>query len=204
MNKSKIFDYFIIIARVLLAIVFISYGFSKLNDGQFGLTDEMLQKPIKELSLMQIGWYIFDQQPFKFFIGISQIICGILLLINRTVLIGALIFLPIALTIVIIDLTIMPKEMANAFAIRIGFYIFLDFLIFYHYKTQTLTALKNLTSSIKPKYLHNYWTFLFVPIFAFILEFVSAIPKIIWGLITEPENMINGLKETLNLVLKLF
>lgn len=187
-----------------MAIVFISYGYSKLNDGQFGLTDEMLQKPIKELNLMQIGWYIFDQQPFKFFIGISQIICGLLLLINRTVLIGALIFLPIALNIIIIDLTIMPKEMANAFAIKLGFYIFLDFLIFYHYKTQTLTALKSLTSSIKPKYKHKYWTFLFVPIFVVILEFVPVIPKIIWGLITEPENMVSALKESINLILKIF
>lgn len=204
MKKSKIFDYFIIIARVLLAIVFISYGYSKLNEGQFGLTDEMLQKPIKELNLMQIGWYIFDKQPFKFFIGISQIICGILLLINRTVLIGALIFLPIALNIIIIDLTIMPKELANAFAIRIGFYILLDFLILYHYKVQTLTALKNLTSSVGPKYTHKYWTFLFLPILALLLEFVPAIPKVIWGLITEPEKMISALKVMFNLILKIF
>ena len=187
-----------------MAIVFISYGYSKLNDGQFGLTDEMLQKPIRELNLMQIGWYIFDKQPFKFFIGISQIICGILLLINRTVLIGALIFLPIALNIIIIDLTIMPKELASAFAFRIGFYILLDFLILYHYKGQTLTAIKNLTSSVRPKFKHKYWTFLFLPIFALILEFVPAIPKVIWGLITEPEKMISALQAIFNLILKIF
>ena len=129
-NKAKFFDYFIIIARFLLAIIFIMYGYSKLTEGQFGLSNEMLEKPIKELNLMQIRWYIFDKQPFKFFIGISQIICGILLLINRTVLIGAIIFLPIALNILIIDLTIMPTQMANAFAFRLGFYIILDLLIF--------------------------------------------------------------------------
>ena len=203
-NKAKFFDYFIIIARFLLAIIFIMYGYSKLTEGQFGLSNEMLEKPIKELNLMQIGWYIFDKQPFKFFIGISQIICGILLLINRTVLIGAIIFLPIALNILIIDFTIMPTQMANAFAFRLGFYIILDLLIFYHYKDRIIKALKTLTESIKPKYKHKIWALLIIPIFAIILEFATVIPNIIWGLVSSPEKMINDLRETLNLILKLF
>ena len=136
--KSKNFDYLIIVIRFLLAIIFISYGYGKLTEEQFGLTTEELQTPIKELKLLQIGWYLFDQQPFKFFIGVSQIICGIILLINRTVLIGAVLFLPIVINILIIDLTIMPKAMANAFAIRLIFYIFLDSLIFLHYKKQII------------------------------------------------------------------
>lgn len=60
-NRLKIFDYFILVARFLLGIVFISYGYSKIMDNQFGLTDEMLQKPIKDLNLMQIGLYVFKQ-----------------------------------------------------------------------------------------------------------------------------------------------
>ena len=203
-NKAKFFDYFIIIARFLLAIIFIMYGYSKLTEGQFGLSNEMLEKPIKELNLMQISWYIFDKQPFKFFIGISQIIGGILLLINRTVLIGAIIFLPIALNILIIDLTIMPTQMANAFAFRLGFYIILDLLIFYHYKDRIIKALKTLTESIKPKYKHKIWALLLIPIFAIILEFATVIPNIIWGLVSSPEKMINDLRETLNLILNLF
>lgn len=201
-NKSKIFDYFIIIARFLLAIIFINYGYGKLTDTQFGLSDEMLQKPVKELNLFQIGWYLFDKQPFKYFIGISQIICGILLLINRTVLIGAIIFLPIVLNILIIDLTIMPKELATGFSYRLGFYIILDLLIFYHYKTETTEAIKNLTKSVKPKFKHKIWTFIFIPILAFLLEFTPAIPKIIWGLITDPEKMINAISETIKLIQK--
>lgn len=201
-NKSKIFDYFIIVARFLLAIVFINYGYGKLTDTQFGLTEEMLQKPIKDLNLLQIGWYLFDKQPFKYFIGISQIICGFLLLINRTVLIGASIFLPIALNILIIDLTIMPKELANGFTTRLGFYIFLDLLIFYHYREQTIAAIRSLTKSIKPKYKHKIWSFIFIPLFAFFLEFSFALPKIIRELLTEPAKMFNEIKELINIVLK--
>ena len=151
---------------------------------------------------MQIGWYLFDKQPFKYFIGISQIICGILLLVNRTVLIGAIIFIPIALNIIIIDLTIMPKELGNSFAIRLGFYIFLDILIFYHYKVQTIEAVKNFTKSVKPKFKQKIWTLIFIPVLSFFLEFSPAIPKVIWGLITDPEKMIKSIKETINIILK--
>lgn len=77
------------------------------------------------------------------------------------------------------------------FAIRIGFYILFDFLILYHYKNQTLTAIKNLTSSVKPKFKKKYWTFLFLPILALILEFVPVIPKVVWELIAKTENMIS-------------
>ncbi|ROI09743.1 DoxX family membrane protein [Chryseobacterium sp. H3056] len=193
-TKSISFDYFIIVIRFLLAIVFIQYGYSKLNEQQFGLTDEMLEKPLKDLDLMQIGWYLFDHQPFKYFIGISQIICGLMLLINRTVLIGALLFLPIAVNIIIIDLTIMPEAMGIAFAIRLGFYIFLDLLIFYRYKSQTLEAFKSLTKPVKLKFNHKLWTFVFIPLLAFFLEFATAIPKLIFGLVAEPEKTINGIK----------
>ena len=193
--KSKNFDYLIIVIRFLLAIIFISYGYGKLTEEQFGLTIEELQKPIKELNLLQIGWYLFDQQPFKFFIGVSQIICGILLLINRTVLIGAVLFLPIVINILIIDLTIMPKAMANAFAIRLIFYIFLDSLIFLHYKKQTTAAIQKLLTNVKPKFKHNYWTILLIPVFAVCLEILPIVPKILWQIIQDPATLYNYMVE---------
>lgn len=202
--KSKIFDYLIIVIRFLLAIIFLSYGYGKLTDGQFGLSIQELQKPIKELNLFQIGWYLFDQQPFKFFIGVSQIICGILLLINRTVLIGAILFLPIVINILIIDLTIMPKAMANAFAIRLIFYIFLDCLIFLHYKKQTFEAIQKLLTNIKPKFKHKYWTILFIPLFAVFLEVLPILPKILWEIIQDPSTMYNYMIETFHSIKSIF
>lgn len=94
----------------------------------------------------------------------------------------------------------MPKEMANSFALRLGFYIFLDLLIFYHYRTQTKDAIKSLTQSVKLKHKHKIWTFLFIPVLAFILEFTSVIPRLFWGFITEPEKTINGIKEMLKII----
>lgn len=88
-------ELFILGLRILLFIIFMNYGIGKLSGGQFGnLTTQELNTPIKDLSLFKIGWYLFDHQPFKAFIGISQIIAACLLLFNRTYLIGLLILTP--------------------------------------------------------------------------------------------------------------
>ena len=63
---------------------------------------------IQDLSLSKIAWHLFHHQPFKIFIGISQIVAALLLLYNRTMVIGALMLIPIVANILIIDLTIMP------------------------------------------------------------------------------------------------
>lgn len=201
-DKSKVFDYFIIISRFLLAITFIRYGYSKLTQGQFGLSEEELAKPVKELSLMQIAWFLFDQQPFKAFIGISQIVCGILLLLNRTVLIGALLFLPIAVNILIIDLTIMPGGLAGPFTGRFIFYILLDLLILYHYRTQTINASQIITQNTKPKFKHKIWLYLIVPFVALMLEFPPFLPGLLYGFITKPQEMWSLIKETINSISK--
>ena len=121
MNKflnSKWFDFFIICARFLLAITFFNYGWSKLLDGQFGLRPEELNTPIKDLSLFRISWHLFEHQPFKFTIGIMQLITAILLLFNRTVILGTLLFLILISNILLIDETVMPLTLKLAFRSR--------------------------------------------------------------------------------------
>jgi len=99
--KERILDYFILAARFLLAWTFLGYGFSKLTEGQFGINEAEMATQLKDISLFKLSWYLFDYEPFKSFTAISQIICGVLLLVNRTTLIGAFLFLPIVTTILI-------------------------------------------------------------------------------------------------------
>lgn len=192
--KAKYFDYFILIIRVLLAWTFISYGWEKLMDGQFGLSQEEMIKPIKDLSLFRVSWYLFDHQPFKLFIGISQLICGILLLINRTVIIGAFMFLPIVINILVIDLTFMPPSLKQGFAWRLSFYIFFDLLIIWHYRDKIIKAFRLIYNDISTKFKFPLWAYLILPLLAILLEIVSAFPKIFYNLITKPEQTIETLK----------
>ncbi|AZA60335.1 hypothetical protein [Chryseobacterium indoltheticum] len=58
--KKRYWDYFILVARFLLAFTFIKYGYSKLVDGQFGVSSSDLQVPLKDLPLFKVMWFLFD------------------------------------------------------------------------------------------------------------------------------------------------
>ncbi|MEX0811950.1 MAG: DoxX family protein [Chitinophagales bacterium] len=202
--KAKYWDYLILVFRVLLAWTFISYGWGKLVDGQFGLRPEELTTPIQDLSLFRVSWYLFDHEPFKTFIGVSQLICGLLLLINRTVLLGAFLFLPIVANILIIDLSFMPPSLKTGFAWRLSGYIILDCLILWHYKDRLFIIWEAIQNKISTRFKFPIWAYLLLPILAFVLEFVLAIPKIIFFLITKPEATLHAFSQIPALIKEVF
>lgn len=177
LSKEKAWDYFILTARFLLAWTFLRYGWSKLTEGQFGVSATEMATPLKDLSLFRVSWYLFDHEPFKTFIGISQLLCGVLLLINRTALLGAFFFLPIVSTVLIIDLTFMPTFLAQNFAWRLSFYILLDVLIIWHYKDRMKVVWNALCHNLSTKFNFSIWAYLLLPVFAIALEIVGVIPK---------------------------
>ena len=71
-SKDKIWDYFILIARFLLAWTFISYGYGKLTVGQFGISEAEMATQLKDLSLFKVSWYLFEHEPFNSFWSFSN------------------------------------------------------------------------------------------------------------------------------------
>lgn len=199
-SKDKIWDYFILTARFLLAWTFLRYGFSKLSDGQFGVNEVEMTTQLKDLSLFKLSWYLFDHEPFKSFIGISQIICGLLLLINRTTLIGAFLFLPIVTTILIIDLTFMPSSLAQGFVWRLSFYILLDLLILWHYNDRMKVIWKSIWENVNTKFKLPLWSYLLLPVFALALEVVGFVPKFLSELIFHPTETIDSIMKIPELI----
>ena len=194
MKKYLQIDLLILAMRFLLAFTLWNYGYSKLTDGQFGLTDAELNTPIKDLSLFRISWHMFEAEPFKSFVGLSQVITAALLVYKRTFLLGALMAIPIFLNILIIDITIMPLSFKIAFIFRLSFYlIFIGFILWYH-KTQVISAFKNLISAPNLKYKHNAKWFLIVPVYMLLLEIANIIPQMIFYLIFYSDYTINYLK----------
>ncbi|WP_313253781.1 hypothetical protein [Empedobacter sp.] len=182
--KYYIIDYFIIAGRFLLIFTYFNYGFSKLIDNQFGLSPTELTTPIQNLSLMKIGWFLFDIQPFKYFIGITQIISASLILFNRTCFLGCIILIPIIINIIIIDLSIMPLTLSFPFFFRLLLHLFLAFSIIFYYKQDFFNIIKIMFKKHAPKFRYNYWKLIFIPILALSLEamivlFSNLILKII-------------------------
>lgn len=185
-QKEKLWDYFILCARVLLAWTLLSYGWSKLNDGQFGISAEEMATPVKDLGLFKLSWYLFDHEPFKSFIGISQIIAGLLLIYNRTVILGVLISIPIFLNILIIDITYVKM---SGFYWRLSYYLILDFLILWHYKDRMIIAFKAIFNGLTTKFKFPIWAYLLLPIMAIGVEILPFIPKLLLELILNPKEI---------------
>jgi uncharacterized membrane protein YphA (DoxX/SURF4 family) len=186
LNKQKAWDYFILVARILLGWTFIRYGFSKLVENQFGISEEELNTAVKDLSPFRLSWYLFEMQPFKAFIGVSQLICGTLLIINRTAIIGAFMFLPIVATILIIDITFLKMP---GFYYRLTSYILLDFLILFHYKDRMILIWKAVWENINTKFKYPIWMYLILPVLAIVLEITLLFPKLIYQAITNPASI---------------
>ena len=185
-KKEKLWDYLILCARVLLAWILLSYGWSKVNGGQFGISAEEMARPVKDLGLFKLSWYMFDHEPFKSFIGISQIIAGLLLLYNRTLILGVLMSIPIFLNILIIDITYVKM---SGFYWRLSHYLILDFLILWHYKDRMIMAFKAIFNGLTTKFKFPIWAYLILPIMAIGLDILPFIPELLLELILNPKEI---------------
>lgn len=182
-RKAQLWDYFILTARVLLAVTFISYGYAKLKGGQFGLTPAQAALPVNQLGLFKLSWYLFEQEPFKSFVGVSQIVAGLLLLWNRTALLGALLLLPIAINVLIIDITYIKMV---GFYWRLSYYIGLIFLILWHYRDRMRVVWRALTQDVTTRFAYPWWAYALLPLAAIGAELVGAMPFVLVQFIANP------------------
>jgi uncharacterized membrane protein YphA (DoxX/SURF4 family) len=177
LSKSSLKSYLILASRTLLAWTLYRYGWAKLTDGQFGVDDKTMNMALKDVNLFQLSWYLADHQPFKAFIGVSQIVCAILLTLNRTVIIGAFMSIPIWLNILVWDLTFMGN-MAAAFAFRLTYYLILTALIIYQQKNKLIPAVILVT---EPKQIVKFpiWAYAFLPVTAIGIEIAGGLPNMV-------------------------
>lgn len=174
-TKTPRWEYFILTARVLLAFIFLSYGAAKLLGLQFGVSPAILAQPLGQASLAHVAWYCFGHEPFNTYVGVSQIVASLLLLRNRTALLGAVLLLPIALTIFIIDLTYLPDIIAFRYALP--FYLGLLLLIFYQERERVLLIVRALGGGAPSPRAFPWWAYLLLPAAAGLLSLGWLLPK---------------------------
>jgi uncharacterized membrane protein YphA (DoxX/SURF4 family) len=188
--KEKFWDYFILVSRFLLAYTFIDYGYGKLTDGgQFGISAAEMSKPLKDLPLFQVMWYLFDHEPFKTTVGILQIVTGLLLLFESTAILGVIFFIPIAANIVLMDVSFMNNAMGSAFTFRFAFYFILCFAILWNDKERIKIIWNTMIKKFIWKRKFPWIMYALVPVFAILLSVVSVIPKMIIYYVIFPEDI---------------
>jgi uncharacterized membrane protein YphA (DoxX/SURF4 family) len=182
-SKAQLWDYTILAARVLLAGTFLTYGCAKLANGQFGITAAEAAKPVGELGLFRLSWYLFGQEPFKSFVGVAQVLAALLLLWNRTALLGALLLLPIAANVLVVDITYL--KMPSLYG-RLSYYIGLIFLILWHHRDRMRIVWDALTRSLTTRFRYPWWAYAVLPVAAIGLDMVEALPQVLYYLSVRP------------------
>lgn len=151
----------------------VDYGLSKLSGEQFGHRSlEILNTPLKDVDKFNLAWHLFSlDRTFDIVVGISQLIAAVLIVFNRTVLIGALMLLPILCQIFLIDLSFTTNVLWLALPIRLSGMILSDVLILFYYKERMILAWHNLTRGTTTKFKYKWWVFLLLPLIGFLTDF---------------------------------
>jgi len=193
-SGKRYWEYFILVARFLLAFTFINYGYTKLTDGQFGVSENDLLIPLKDLPLFKVMWFLFNHQPFQAFVGVLQVITGVLLLFESTSILGVVFFIPIAANIVLMDISFMDNGMGNAFARRFIFYFVLCSAVLWNDKERIKIIWNAMIKEFSIKRKFPLFLYLLLPIFALILEFLPTIPYAVYYYVNNPEKIFESFK----------
>ena len=108
-----------LVCRLYVFFFLTTYGIGKIVGGQFYTTDRMPDGlnliPIGQVSDFDLAW-IFMGRSFGYilFIGLAEIIGAILLLSNKTKVIGTLILIPIMVNIIVFDIFFLDEYGALA------------------------------------------------------------------------------------------
>ncbi len=99
MRRKK---YILLGIRILLAVVFIVYGLVKLWGIQ--LAKLHLTGDINGIDSITLVWYFFGYSPFYAkFIGVTELVAGILIAVPRTARLGTLLVLGLGVNITFMD-----------------------------------------------------------------------------------------------------
>ena len=181
MTKEKVYDFFILTLRWYLIWYMFSYGWSKLTMSQFGVHDpSILEEPLKNVNSFYIAWHLYGKSYFfNIVTGLLEIVAAILLIFNRTVLLGALMVLTVLGNILIIDISFTTEIYGFALPVRILGMMLSALLILFYYKERIISVFKIMTEGITTKFNYQWWIFLILPIIGFLMDFV-------WGIILMP------------------
>ncbi len=105
-NYEKLLFWFMILLRYYLAVVMLTYGFSKIFRVQFPpLTIHQLTKSYGDSSPMNLLWTFMSYSgPYTIFTGLGEAVGGMLLLFRRTRLLGSMTVAIVLIHIVMLNL----------------------------------------------------------------------------------------------------
>ncbi len=144
---------------------------------QFGVHDpNIINQPLNTIDDFYVAWHLFQRSYFfNFCTGLIEIIGGILLIFNRTKLIGALIILSVLIQIFIIDVAFTTNVFGASLPLRIGGMILSDLVILYFYRKNVILSIRSLTKNIKTKIEYKWWIYPILILAGIMMDFIIAL-----------------------------
>lgn len=172
-SKEQIIDFIVLVLRWYLGYYMLKYGLSKLIDGQFVRSEEILNTPLKDIDKFNLAWYLFSlDKTFNVIIGLSQIIGAVLIIYNRTVLLGAIVLIPILAQIFLVDVSFTTEMFGSALPIRLLGMLISVFIILYYHRDRVIAIWNILTKKISKKINYKWWVFIILPLLGLLTDLV--------------------------------
>lgn len=97
--------------RYFCAFMLYTYGISKLLHLQFDMQSQLARRPVGALTGYELTWFYFGySRAYAVLLGVTQVLCGTLLLFRKTTLLGALTMLPVMANILFINMFILVND----------------------------------------------------------------------------------------------
>ena len=156
-NYDKLHDYITTYARYYVGLYLISYGVSKLDNGQFSFPNLItMEQTYGNSSPMGLLWnFMGYSKPYTMFTGLCETLGGVLLFFRRSTVIGSLVSIVIMTNVAMLNFAYdVPVKLFSLHLVFISFFIFYPNLInlfnfFILNKPSTL--------SVTQLYLPNKW-----------------------------------------------
>ena len=183
MKKINYKETFEMVSRLYVFFFLALYGLGKILGAQFYTPDlipvEIETMPISQIPNFDLAWVFMGRSySYMLFIGIGELIGALMLLFNKTKLIGTFILIPIIVNVIVFDIFFLDEYGALASAI---IYFILLLTILWINKEKIMKVIKTLThfevltkTSIKEKIVKfSYVLLIILVVFAFNQLFVS-------------------------------
>jgi len=176
-TKEKAIDFIVLSLRWYLIYYMFTYGWAKLTLSQFGVYDDaILATPMQEVDVFYLAWHLHGKSVFfNYTTGIIEIIGALLLIYNRTALLGTLLTLITLGQILIFDIAFTTNMHGAALVVRVSGMILAGLAILYYYRDRVKAAFHRLTDGVTTRLKYKWWIYLILPVVGFLLDFVFAI-----------------------------
>ncbi len=147
MKKINYKEIIEMVCRLYVFFFLTAYGLGKVIGGQFYTPDsippEIETIPISQIPNFELAWVFMGRSyGYMLFIGIAEILGAIMLLFNRTKLLGTIILISIMVNVIVFDIFFLDKYGALASAI---IYLTMLIIILWINNAKIIKVIKTLT-----------------------------------------------------------